>query len=284
MTVSLPDYRMMFQSNSFIALYVDVLHTDASLNQNSMFSLGTRQLMGDVDFFPNNGDHQPGCNIEPFEQLLQGRGLIQSIRHMMTCDHRRSVDLLTKYLEEKNSKNCMPLAYRCKSWDEYENGNCYKCGPGGQDCAIVGEPKLNVRKEHEDTNTRYAYYIKTTANSPLCAYQYRVEFNLSQPVTDAALRVGVTEADSQGFVDLGSTKVRNWEKGKRYAFVFVSEEKLRNIDGFSMRSFDPATRSSAGALIHHAIITPMNEWSDKHRSSIRFCDFSNFATRRDNSC
>lgn len=264
---------------------MDVLHTDASLNGNDMFSLGTRQLMGDIDFFPNNGDRQPGCDREPVTELLRGKGLIPAVRHLMTCDHRRSVDLLARYLEEKSTKECIPMAYKCRSWEDYENGHCYECGPYLEDCAIVGEPKAKVRKEYEDTNTRYPYYIKTTANSPMCAWQYRIEFTLLQTVPGTKLVISVM--DKEGFSALGETREKVWQANKKYAFVIASETKIREIEGLRIGSEEGIEAiDTIGAQIGQAVITPLNEWSDrkKRKMSLRVCNFTTSATKTRNLC
>jgi hypothetical protein len=272
-------------SSSSSALYVDVLHTDGSLNGNSMFSLGTRQLMGDIDFFPNNGDRQPGCDREPVRELLEGRGLVMSMRHLMTCDHRRSVDLLARYLEEKSTKECLPMAYKCKSWEDYENGKCFECGPNAENCAIVGEPKANVRKEHEDTNTRYPYYIKTTANSPMCAWQYRIEFVMMQSIPATRLVIGIT--DRNGVTALGQTREREWIANQNYSLVIASETKVRDIESVTIGAEGIINRLNLlGVQFSHAMVTPMNEWSDqvKRQLSLRVCNFVTTATRELNSC
>ena len=263
---------------------MDVLHTDGSLNGNDMFSLGTRQLMGDIDFFPNNGDHQPGCDREPVQRLLKGK-VISAIRHMMTCDHSRSVDLLARYLEERNNKECVPMAYRCRSWEEYENGNCSSCGPHGENCAIVGEPKA-IRKDYEDTKTRFPYYIKTTANSPLCAYQYRIEFVLSHPVPSSRLVIAVS--DRNGYTAMGETRLRDWTAGQAHAFVIASEVKIREIEGLRIGSDELIQELDLdhGPIVTRALVTPMNEWSDqlKRRMTLRVCHFRSLATRDQHMC
>lgn len=42
------------------AQFVDAIHTDADKLSNLGF--GTAQPSGDVDFWPNNGVQQPGCD------------------------------------------------------------------------------------------------------------------------------------------------------------------------------------------------------------------------------
>ena len=45
-----------FRLDESDASYVDVIHTNAGV-------LGTSQRVGDIDFYPNGGKHQPGCLV-----------------------------------------------------------------------------------------------------------------------------------------------------------------------------------------------------------------------------
>ena len=45
-----------FRLDESDASYVDVIHTNAGV-------LGTNQRVGDIDFYPNGGKHQPGCLV-----------------------------------------------------------------------------------------------------------------------------------------------------------------------------------------------------------------------------
>ena len=45
-----------FRLDESDASYVDVIHTNAGF-------LGTSQRVGDIDFYPNGGKHQPGCLV-----------------------------------------------------------------------------------------------------------------------------------------------------------------------------------------------------------------------------
>ncbi len=52
------------------AQFVDVIHTDVS-NGWFWFNMGIQQPIGDVDFYPNVGGHQPGCT----QSLLWNKSL-----------------------------------------------------------------------------------------------------------------------------------------------------------------------------------------------------------------
>ena len=266
------------------ALYVDVLHTDASLNGNDMFSLGTRQLMGDVDFFPNDGDRQPSCNDETISNLLEGRGLVATLRHMMTCDHRRSVDLLANYLEESQSRRCIPLAYRCSSWAAYESGQCFKCGVDGQDCAIVGQPKKIRSKATSAGSVIHPFYIKTSVTSPLCAFQYRIEFSLLTNLASSRIRFVIHGSEGDA---VGITHARDWFPEQTYAFVVASPHKIQQIQGLRIDASGLINVFGDGRVVaNFATITPMNEWSDRVKltSSVKFCHFTAIARRELHSC
>ncbi|CAG7722069.1 unnamed protein product [Allacma fusca] len=81
------------------AEFVDVIHTHAR-------ALGMKAPVGDVDFYPNGGFIQPGCEWYNFGQ----------------CSHRRAVDYFAKSITLTKYSF---TAQQCTSYDEYTQGNCH---------------------------------------------------------------------------------------------------------------------------------------------------------------
>ena len=257
------------------ALYVDVVHSDASVKNGALFSLGTRQLMGDVDFFPNNGDIQPGCDVQPVTSLLEGSGIVGTIRDTVTCDHRRSVELLSDYLAKRQTKGCFPLAYKCTSWQEYQQGQCYTCGLKGENCAVVGEPKVVLDKWTQ----KYPFYLKTSRESPLCAFQYRVQFTLLSNHPDSSLEITIY-GEREGEQVTQVTTRQDWQANTVYALVIAGQSRIRFINGLSL------THGMSRVEVESASVMPMNEWSDrvKRRLTLTVCRFTEHSTRTRNPC
>lgn len=74
------------------ATYVDVIHTNAGI-------LGYANRCGDVDYYPNCGISQSGCNFQP-----TGLSVIDFVLKKVSCDHLRSVDYMIESINQNNFK------------------------------------------------------------------------------------------------------------------------------------------------------------------------------------
>ncbi|KAH6924672.1 hypothetical protein HPB50_021813 [Hyalomma asiaticum] len=93
-------------------------------------------MVGHLDFYPNNGNNQPGCQRYNFRKFVDEGGLIEGVRRLSSCDHIRSLDY---YMESiTRDMRCLPVAVSCPSWEEFEAGRCSRCGGKDSHCAVMG--------------------------------------------------------------------------------------------------------------------------------------------------
>lgn len=172
---------------------VDVIHTDGK----SIFLLGygMSQSCGHLDFYPNNGKEQPGCDITqtPLVPLTLIRdGLEEASRVLVACNHVRAIKL---FIDSINSQ-CPYIAHQCPSYHHFMNGKCFSCKPGTNTggCALMGyhadlSPSLGLENEISQSNfglthTAGSKYFTTTGKEfPYCHRHYRISLQLARPTT-----------------------------------------------------------------------------------------------------
>lgn len=172
---------------------VDVIHTDGK----SIFLLGygMSQSCGHLDFYPNNGKEQPGCDITqtPLVPLTLIRdGLEEASRVLVACNHVRAIKL---FIDSINSQ-CPYIAHQCPSYQHFMNGKCFSCKPGTNTggCALMGyhadlSPSLGLENEISQSNfglthTAGSKYFTTTGKEfPYCHRHYRISLQLARPTT-----------------------------------------------------------------------------------------------------
>ncbi|XP_042871708.1 inactive pancreatic lipase-related protein 1-like [Penaeus japonicus] len=126
------------------AIFVDVIHTNAGSVLESC--VGLELPTGHLDFYPNGGDHQPGCVIlgEDWTDLLAGG-----------CSHGRSHDYWVESILALSSAQAFG-ARPCDSWEEYEQGRCPDCGDACVDMGFHLKPG----------SVEGLYFLKTNKHSP----------------------------------------------------------------------------------------------------------------------
>jgi len=84
---------------------------------NSVEGYGMRQPCGHVDFYPNNGKEQPGCDLTetPLPLTLIRDGIEEASRVLVACNHIRAIKL---FIDSINSK-CPYVAHRCDSYQHF---------------------------------------------------------------------------------------------------------------------------------------------------------------------
>ncbi|XP_030852779.1 pancreatic triacylglycerol lipase isoform X2 [Strongylocentrotus purpuratus] len=138
--------------------FVDVIHTDT----DPIYKLGYGMYApcGHMDFFPNGGRVQPGCDQSLFEYIGDD-GLYDGTAQFVACNHLRSI----AFFKESINSDCPFLAFECtRDHDDYNYGLCFNddlsARMGWQAPADYRGGEGNV------------YQINTNGDEPFCGHQY----------------------------------------------------------------------------------------------------------------
>lgn len=94
------------------ARYVDIIHSDAMPFTSG--GLGMTEVIGHVDFFPNGGFNQPGCDQPMEDYIEQEKGsFFWGVQQFVSCNHIRSHQFFT----ESILGNCPFIAITCESYE-----------------------------------------------------------------------------------------------------------------------------------------------------------------------
>ncbi|XP_041480797.1 pancreatic triacylglycerol lipase-like isoform X1 [Lytechinus variegatus] len=145
------------------ATYVDVIHTDTDPLYN--FGYGMYAPCGHMDFYPNGGNDQPGCDPSLIEDIIVD-GFYEGVCQFVACNHLRSIE----YFKESISSPEGPyLAFKCsRDHDDYNLGLCFDtshCAPMGWHSPL-GYPG----------GENHMYQINTNDDEPYAGYQYQFTF------------------------------------------------------------------------------------------------------------
>lgn len=83
------------------------------MNTFSFSGLGISELIGHVDFFPNGGSIQPGCNQGMMQFVASKPGAIfQGFRKFLNCNHVRAHE----FFQDSILSPCPFMAAECTSY------------------------------------------------------------------------------------------------------------------------------------------------------------------------
>lgn len=161
------------------AKYVDIIHTDA--NPFAAGGLGMVKAIGHVDFYPNGGFDNPGCNMKLGEYMNnKEKSFFWSIQQFLGCNHIRS----HQYFTESILPKCPFNTISCDSYESFKEGKCDKCGENHHNCLQFGyhsnegyKKLLQQREVSEDTPM--VTYLLTSSEKPFCRVHYKITVKVS---------------------------------------------------------------------------------------------------------
>ncbi|RWS06517.1 Pancreatic lipase-related protein 1-like protein [Dinothrombium tinctorium] len=199
--------------------FVDVIHTNGDGFIRG--GLGSLMPMGHVDFYPNGGREQVGCNsvfVGALTDIFYGNW--QSL-----CHHRRAF----RFFIDSTEPSCKFHAFSCQSYEKFLRGDCFDCGKDGNKCANMGLFAYQ-------SGARGRLYLVTRDSEPFCANQYKIDIknNAGQASTWGKLEIVFHSKDANESFQLTSESDEIKESSIIQGLV-VAHPILRNITHVVMK-------------------------------------------------
>lgn len=243
------------------AEFVDVVHTDGS--SFSELGMGAPQEMGHVDFYPNGGRNQPGCDPDVFSKLTHAVWNAVSIGYYaaegaVSCNHMRSVEL---YTESINAHSCPFAAFPCTGMAEFDLGHCLQCT--GHGCSRLGY--------HADTEPgRGSLFLRTQNSRSFCNYHYQVNLT-SENNVDGQMTVVLFGDQGQTAHVLLSHGDQILNSGTVLSQLLTTRTDLGNVTAISVR-YDKTHSLLVNALYSDIwTLRSAVAWSGEHLKRYVFC-------------
>uniref|UniRef100_T1JRK6 Lipase domain-containing protein n=1 Tax=Tetranychus urticae TaxID=32264 RepID=T1JRK6_TETUR len=199
------------------ALFVDVIHTN-SPQINQPFGIGLREAIGHLDFYPNGGNMQPGCFKE--EVGAFSKSIEYGIQKLAICNHERSIQMLASAIDVSN---CEMIGYKCASFLDFKQGSCYLCGPDGQNCEIINNPRPGHQQNQK-------YFLLTNSEPPFCVHHYRISINLGDmPASFGQMVIHTTLISSEAKASGHSGRIM-MRSHKSSAFLLTGDRLIEDLN------------------------------------------------------
>ncbi|XP_047502738.1 LOW QUALITY PROTEIN: pancreatic triacylglycerol lipase-like [Penaeus chinensis] len=231
------------------AAFVDVIHTDT----NSILALGLRQPVGHLDFYPNDGGAQPGCETiarVPLTAMTDGKNIFEGLdaaqRDLVACRHYRAPKLFTDAI----FSSCPYIAFQCESYKQYLAGQCTSCGEDGSKCARLG---LQAERWPGRNRTQRAAMFLSTADGPnYCLYHYRLIIEVAHIIgrlgsVRGHLHIYAINANGQIRELHMAHSAKTFHPGRSYTFLAHHRQDLSDTQeilvhwSYEASPFDPST-------------------------------------------
>ncbi|XP_049288867.1 pancreatic triacylglycerol lipase-like [Anopheles funestus] len=158
------------------AQFVDIVHSDATPFVPKI-GLGLFEPIGHVDFYPNGGFNQPGCDQTFWKQKNR---FVSTMFQFFSCSHSRAYTYFSESIIN-------PLkVVSCASYDSYNAGECFDCGADSTYCldfgmnSIAGYRELVAQgKINPQSNQPIQLYFQTDSHAPFLKPNVKITIKIS---------------------------------------------------------------------------------------------------------
>ncbi|XP_068111582.1 pancreatic lipase-related protein 2-like isoform X2 [Hyperolius riggenbachi] len=190
------------------ALFVDAIHTDGiSIGPLGFGGFGVDHAVGDADFFPNGGKHQPGCgkiSIKHGDLDTIIDGLLDGID--IYCNHKRSWEFFIATILHPSGF----VAYPAPSYKAFQKGSGFPCDSG--ECSIMG---YYAEEYATDSDFKYnkMFYLNTGHPENFLRWRFHVTVHLTNMAVNGLFGVSLCKNHKcslyqeihRGWIDGGRT-------------------------------------------------------------------------------
>ncbi|XP_043288388.1 pancreatic lipase-related protein 2-like isoform X2 [Venturia canescens] len=202
------------------ASLVDVIHTDGSDDFSDGF--GLLKPMGHIDFFPNGGKEQPGCN-DVKNSVVYSHFHEEVLDRDIACSHLRAWQMFVETVRSQSGK-CKFTAWPCpQGADSFERGTCFPLE------TVKWSQEMGYAADHGALGI---YYLPTRAEPPFCGDPIRAAVIISEdaPRTSGTLYLKIKHANSTTTVPIRCEFRRLNERNEaRTAFYRIAAVEFQSI-------------------------------------------------------
>ncbi|XP_055954374.1 inactive pancreatic lipase-related protein 1 [Patella vulgata] len=244
------------------AEFVDCIHTDGSGVLS--IGMGTKQAMGDVDFYPNGGENQPGCDTSVLGKLAHTvwnaatLGLYGA-EAAVSCSHERSYYLFTETINSP----CPFKAFPCASQKDFDAGKCLHCHGNG--CSNMGY--------HADkTAGRGSLYLETESASTFCDYHYQLNIS-SESAMDGLVKAKLHGTKSDTNMLPLNKKSEIYNSGNVMSHLIKTRADIGTITGVTLEYDKTASILTNWLYPDDWKLMGVSVFSGKDETSTSFCAY-----------
>ncbi|XP_033337970.2 pancreatic triacylglycerol lipase [Megalopta genalis] len=196
------------------AQLVDIIHTDGS--EDFADGFGLLKPLGHIDFFPNGGREQPGCN-DVKNSVVVSHMNEDSLTRELACSHLRAWALFLESVRMVN-ETCKFNAWPCpKGRKSYVSGICFPME------STLWTQEMGYKA---DQGALGIYYLPTRKEKPFCGYPYRASVRVSEdtPRTAGMILVKIEQYDATFKIECPLLNRKN----KRMTFYSIAAMRYQS--------------------------------------------------------